>query len=348
MQQSNSKINFIGTPQADLLLKHGLDRLPHALLLTGSGGLGKADFGNWLAHLLLCEAPKQDMSACGECEACRWFVGGNHPDFRHIAPASEAEEENEGREKSKKRASGTIRIDQIRELESFIAVGSHRHGRRVVLLTEADAMNGAAANSLLKILEEPPASFYFILVSSRSRFLLPTVRSRCRVLGFSPPDPDAARRILSDSGCGKQSARYLGLAGGAPLRVAQWMADGMLGPLDSVIESLVSPPGDPIALANRWDGILKSETDFKLDQLVETVQRWVFDLTQDALAGQIHYHTDWKRPTKVPGGLSAEALIGAWQQLIQFRRSSRHPLNQLLFLESLATEFLRATRPVRQ
>ncbi len=96
------------------------------------------------------------MSACGECEACRWFAGGNHPDFRHIAPAADADEENEGREKSKKRASGTIKIDQIRELESFIAVGSHRHGRRVVLLTEADAMNGAAANSLLKILEEPP------------------------------------------------------------------------------------------------------------------------------------------------------------------------------------------------
>ncbi len=217
-----------------------------------------------------------------------------------------------------------------------------------VLLTEADAMNGAAANSLLKILEEPPSSVYFILVSSRSRFLLPTVRSRCRALGFSPPDPDTARRILSDSGCGTQSARYLGLAGGAPFRVAQWMKDEMLGPLDSVIESLISPPGDPMALANRWDGILKSETGFKLDQLVEAVQRWVFDLTQDALAGRIHYHTDWKKQTKVPGGHSAEALIGAWQQLIQFRRSSRHPLNQLLFLESLATEFLRATRPVRQ
>jgi hypothetical protein len=88
----------------------------------------------------------------------------------------------------------------------------------------------------------------------------------------------------------------LGWLAAPHLRVAQWMKDEMLGPLDSVIESLVSPPSDPMALANRWDGILKSETGFKLDQLVEAVQRWVFDLTQDALAGQIHYHTDWKRP----------------------------------------------------
>lgn len=348
MQLYNPKIKNIETPQAGLLLRHGLERLPHALLLTGSEGLGKADFGAWLAHLLLCEAPKQDMNACGECDACRWFAGGNHPDFRYIAPASEAEEESEGREKSKKRASGTIRIDQIRELESFIGVGSHRHGRRVVLLTEADTMNGAAANSLLKILEEPPASVYFILVSSRSRFLLPTVRSRCRALEFSPPEPERARQLLSDAGCGQQSARYLGLAGGAPLRVARWVKDGMLGPLDSVIDSLLSPPGDPVALASRWDGILKTETGFKLDQLVEAVQRWVFDLTQEALTGQVYYHGDWKRPNRVPGEISAEALIGAWRQLIQFRRSARHPLNQLLFLESLATEFLRATRPVRQ
>jgi DNA polymerase-3 subunit delta' len=76
---------------------------------------------------------KTGYGACGECQACRWFARGNHPDFRHIAPAADADEEGEGREKSKKRASGIIKIDQIRELESFIAVGSHRMGRRVVL-----------------------------------------------------------------------------------------------------------------------------------------------------------------------------------------------------------------------
>lgn len=345
MQHYNSITNLNSTPQARQILNQGLERLPHALLLTGSEGLGKAAFGQWLAHLLLCETPKSDSSACGQCEACRWLAGGNHPDFRHIAPASEDDEENEARDKTKKRPMGNIRIDQIRELESFVGVGSHRMGRRVALLTEADAMNNAAANSLLKILEEPPSSVYFILVSSRSRFLLPTIRSRCRVLGFSPPEPEIAARTLTEAGCEK---RYLGLAGGAPFRVTRWKVDGILDPLDRIVESLISPPGDPIVLASRWDGILKSEPAFKLEHLVEAAQRWLFDLTQEALTGQIHYHTGWARPLNSPRADSAEALIGAWKELIQFRRSARHPLNQLLFLEGIAAEFLRATRLVQK
>ncbi|MBI5898118.1 MAG: DNA polymerase III subunit delta' [Rhodocyclales bacterium] len=348
MQHYNLKRNYIETPQAGLLLKQGLDRLPHALLLTGPEGLGKAGFGAWLAHLLLCESPKSNRSACGECQACHWIAGGNHPDFRHVAPAAEGDEESESRDKPKKRFGGNIKIDQVRELESFIAIGSHRMGRRVVLMTETETMNGAAANSLLKILEEPPASVYFILVSSKQRFLLPTIRSRCRVLAFAPPETEGARRILNDVGCGKEAERYLGLAGGAPLRVARWKENGMLEPLGSIIDSLISPPGDPMALANRWDGILKAESGFKLTDLVEAVQRWIFDAIQDALAGQIHYHGAWNKPAKPAGGYSAEALIGAWQELIQFRRSASHTLNQQLFLENIAAEFLRALRPVRQ
>ncbi len=310
--------------------------------------MGKVGFGAWLAHLLLCESRKADQSACGECQACHWIAGGNHPDFRLVAPASEGDEEGESGGKPKKRPSDIIKIDQIRDLESFIAIGSHRMGRRVVLMTEAEAMNAAAANSLLKILEEPPPSVYFILISSKQRFLLPTIRSRCRVLSFAPPEAEEAQRILVAAGCGKHAEQYLGLAGGAPLRVTRWKDEGMLPPIAATIESLSSPPEDPTVLASRWDGILKSEPGFKLTDLVETVQRWVFDLTQEAVAGQPHFHGAWGKPAKPAGGYAAEALIGAWMELIQFRRSSRHPLNQQLFLESLAAEFLRAVRPVRR
>lgn len=347
MQLYNYKIDYLNTPQARQLLQQGLERLPHALLLTGLEGLGKTGFGAWLAHLLLCESRQADQGACGECQACHWIASGNHPDFRLVTPASDADEEGEQGSKAKKRSSGIIKIDQIRELESFIAIGSHRMGRRVVLITEAEAMNAAAANSLLKILEEPPPSVYFILISSKPRFLLPTIRSRCRVLAFAPPEADAAQHILAAADCGKHGERYLGLAGGAPLRVCRWKDEGMLTPIATTIESLIAPPDDPVVLAGRWDGILKAESGFKLTDLVETVQRWVFDLTQEAISGQTHFHSAWPRPAKSVG-YSAEALIGAWNELIQFRRSSRHPLNQQLFLESMAAEFLRALRPVRR
>lgn len=344
MEHSDIKsINF-HKQQLDQLLGRGFDQLPHAMLLIGPEGLGKAAFGEKLAYLLLCESP-QGHAACRKCQSCRWIDGGNHPDFRLVRPDSDEDGEEGGAEKSKKRGPGIIRIDQIRELESFVFVGSHRMGRRVVLVNEADAMNLAAANSLLKILEEPPASVYFILVSSKQRFLLPTIRSRCRSVAFSAPDSVVGREMLAAVGLGKEDGRFLDLAGGAPIRVLNWKDSGVLKPLDRLIETLLAPPADPISLAASWDGLLRSEPALSLEHLVEEVQRWVFDLAQERIAGSLRYHQGWSRPKSPSGALDPFALLGAWRELKQFRRSARHPLNQLLFLESMAAHFLRGLRP---
>jgi DNA polymerase-3 subunit delta' len=330
------------------LLGQGLDRLPHAVLLVGPAGVGKTAFSEQLAALLLCESVAPDQTACGKCQACRWLDAGNHPDFRRVAPDGDDEAEEgaaeKAAEKTKKKSPGIIRIAQIRELEGFVFTGSHRNGNRVVLITEAEAMNPPAANSLLKILEEPPASVYFILVSSKTKSLLPTIRSRCRVIPFGAPDTAAATAWLADAGLEKQAARYLQLAGGAPMRVAQWKEQGQLAPIDTLIDSLISSPADPIALAARWDGLLKGDGVFRMENLVEGVQRWLFDLAQERMAGEIRYHGGWPRPKGVEN-LSPTALMTAWREIAQFRRSARHPLNQLLFLESLAAYYLRALRP---
>jgi len=326
------------------LLGQGLDRLPHAMLLVGPAGVGKSAFSEQIAALLLCESLAPGFVACGDCHACRWLEGGNHPDFRRVAPDGDDEPEEVASDKARKRGSSNIRIDQIRELEAFVFVGSHREGNRVVLITEAEAMNASAANALLKILEEPPASVYFILVSTRSKSLLPTIRSRCRVIPFGPPDAAAAAAWLADAGLDRQARRYLDLAGGAPMRVAQWKDQGQLTPIDALVESLVAPPADPIALAARWDGLLKGDSLFRMENLVEGVQRWLFDLAQERIAGEVRYHCGWPRP-KGAQNLSPAALLAAWREINQFRRSARHPLNQLLFLENLAVHFLRALRP---
>lgn len=330
------------------LLGQGLARLPHAMLLVGPAGVGKTAFAEQIAALLLCESIAEELVACGTCQACRWLDGGNHPDFRRVAPDGDDESESgaseKASEKTKKKASSIIRIDQIRELEAFVFVGSHRDGNRVVLITDAEAMNPAAANSLLKILEEPPSSVYFILVSSRTKSLLPTIRSRCRVIPFGSPDAHAAAAWLADAGLEKQAARYLDLAGGAPMRVAQWKDQGQLAAIDSLVDSLISPSNDPCTLAARWDGLLKGDGLFRMEHLVEGIQRWLFDLAQECMAGTIRYHGGWPRPKGVQN-LSPTALLAAWREINQFRRSARHPLNQLLFLENLAAHYLRALRP---
>ncbi|MCM2288057.1 MAG: DNA polymerase III subunit delta' [Sulfuritalea sp.] len=349
MQHSDTLITNWNVSVKQQLLEQGLERLPHALLLVGPSGVGRLAFAEQLAALLLCESAPPRLKACGNCQACHWLEGGNHPDFRKVAPEGEDETDGDSsektKEKSKKRSPGMIRIDQIRELESFVFVGSHRAGNRIVLITEAEAMNPAAANSLLKILEEPPSSVYFILISTRSKSLLPTIRSRCRVIPFGAPDAAAATAWLAAAGLEQQARRYLDLAGGAPMRVAQWKEQGQLGAMDELIDSLVSPAADPIALAARWDGLLKGDGLFRMEHLVEGVQRWLFDLAQERLTGTIRYHGGWSRPKGVEK-LDPQALLAGWREIGQFRRSARHPLNQLLFLENLAAHYLRATRPV--
>lgn len=331
------------------LVAVGLDRLPHALLLVGAEGAGKGAFAERLAHLLLCESPTAVSlgRACGECQACRWLAVESHPDFRMVEPEGLDDDEEGGAERGKKRASRMIKIDQIRDLEGFVFVGSHRAGRRAIVIRDAESMNGPAANSLLKILEEPPASVYFILTSSRQKFLLPTIRSRCRVLGCAVPSEGSGADLLKEFGLGKEAIRFLPLAGGATARVAKWNEDGILDALDAVSKSLMTASANPLELAARWDGLLRSEAKLTLDQLVEEIQRWVFDFTQEAGTGTVRYHSAWPRAKMPVGGYDMQALIAAWRELIQFRRSSRHPLNQLLFLESLANCVVRGLQPAR-
>lgn len=323
------------------LAGQGLGRLPHAILLAGPEGVGKQAFAENLAALLLCESPTAELEACGQCPSCHWLNTENHPDFRRVAPAGDEEIEEGASETVKRRGSMLIRIDQIRELEDFVFVSSHRQGNRVVLLTEAEAMNPAAANALLKILEEPPATVYFILITSKQKNLLPTLRSRCRVIPVHLPEPAAAAEFLRTAGLGNQVTRYLTLAGGAPLKVEQWKIAGQLATIDAVVDSLTKPLTDPLALAARWDSLLKADGAFRLDHLVECVQRWLFDLALERMTGKLHYHCGWPRPKNV-SGLDPLTLIAAWRELLPLRRSARHPLNQLLFIETLASYTLHA------
>ena len=173
---------------------------------------------------------------------------------------------------------------------------------------------------------------------------MPTIRSRCRVIPFGPPNAAAAAAWLAGAGLEKQARRYLDLAGGAPIRVAQWKDQGQLAPIDALVDSLIAPPADPIMLAARWDGMLKGDGLFRMENLVEGVQRWLFDLAQERIAGEVRYHGGWPRPKEVKN-LNPAALLAAWREINQFRRSARHPLNQLLFLENLAAHFLRGLRP---
>ena len=322
------------------------EKLPHAMLFAGPQGVGKFVFAQALAASLLCEQKAAGNMPCGKCSSCVWLASGNHPDFRLIQP-EEGEETGNGEEETpqpataaRKPGQGNIRVDQIRALEDFVFVGSHRHGSRVALVAPAELMNPAAANALLKILEEPPTGVYFILVSSHWRRLLPTVLSRCRSVLFNRPDPVMALDWLTEKGV-KSADELLMLAGGAPLVAADWAEQGRLDSYRSAIAVLAEKSADPVSMAAKWSALVKGDSGFGLTQLVETAQKWVFDLAMLKLSGRSRYH-ELGMLESLAAKASSTGLLSCYNDLLRIRAVVRHPLNAQLFLEDMAARYLRA------
>ncbi len=202
---------------------HEQRQLPHALLLSGPSGLGKALFANALARYLLCLNPI-DSRACSTCSSCR--LGWPHPDLNKLSP-------DEG--------SRVIKIDQIRSVIDFLQQTSHAGGAKIALITVAHGMNSSAANALLKTLEEPTEGSYLILVSESPLQLPATIRSRCRLLVMSPPEPEAIVDWLRShiSGDGHEDLRRLALVSDAcPLRALEMAENGELERRDAVLSKL--------------------------------------------------------------------------------------------------------------
>ncbi|QDX80438.1 DNA polymerase III subunit delta' [Denitratisoma sp. DHT3] len=335
--------------QWDSLLANSAN-LPHALLLAGPGGIGKSGFAQALAARLLCESP-EDNRACGRCEACHWLATGNHPDFRKVTlevDEPEGEEGATGKTSAKKTAPATqIKVDQIRALEDFIFIGSHRNGNRVVIVDPADAMNTAAANSILKILEEPPASVYFIMVSSKWRNLLPTLRSRCRKVLFGTPAAAEAAAWLKQAGVADAESE-LALAGGAPLKAKLRSERGAKDSTTQILAPMDKLPLDPLALAAHWDAQLRANSDLTLEILVDTVQKWLYDLIRvNAAASPRYLSSKASQVARIAGNADPIRLQRCHASLLKIRATARHPLNTMLFLEDLAARCAVAVTPNR-
>jgi len=299
-----------------------LGRLPHALLIHGAPGIGKLALAEHLAKLILCESPVSSNEPCGRCGPCRWIETGNHPDLRRLEPEALATApggEEAARPEKGSRPSTEIKVDQVRELADFLNVGSHRGGRRVVIVHPAEAMNLHAANSLLKSLEEPSLAVVFLLVSHRPARLLATIRSRCVAVPVPLPAAETARSWLAEQGI-REPDRWLAFAGGAPLLA-----------LDYANAEKAEDVARMLDLLNRGDldGLAASVADRDtLEALADVLQKFALDRAFVGLGGPARFGTSAGRWASER---SAQRWLRVARQLGTDHALARHPLNPKLF-----------------
>jgi len=317
--------------------RFGRGALPQSILLTAMRGTGESGFAERVAVSRLCAQPRPDGDACGVCDDCRWFAAGTHPDFRRLDPefAQEAEpagsDEEAGAEKKKVRTQ--ISVDEVREASDFLRLAAHRGRARVVLIHPAHVMHIAAANALLKVLEEPPPGALFLLVTSQPSRLPATIRSRCVSIALPKPTPAQANGWLAGSGL-QDVDLALAQVGGAPAAALA------LGERYWAVREGLMP-----FLAGRdpsWLDAAARIVDTDLAHLVHVLQTWCWDLASARFRGPVRYHRDRTvelgraAPTVEPIELAdfARKLTGA-------RRLLGHPLNPKLFAEDLLMSYSR-------
>lgn len=213
-------------------------RLHHAWLLTGPQGIGKGTFAQAAAAYVLASSagPAEGiaddrLNVSSDHRIAKLLAAGSHPDFRRLA---RLEDEKSGKLKAE------IVVDQIRELQPLLHTQPSFSPWRVVIVDAAEEMRREAANAFLKSLEEPPANTLFLLVSHAPGRLLPTIRSRCRILRFQPLADDEVRSVLTAQGLAESEVEPLvGLADGSPgraLRFAGLDIQGLTRALNTLTE----------------------------------------------------------------------------------------------------------------
>jgi len=315
------------------------DKLPHALLVHGRSGIGKVEFARTLAQSLLCEAPEGGL-ACGTCPACGWFREANHPDYRELLPESMAEDATtddapaDADDKDKKK-SREIKIDQIRAIADFMQLSTHRDGYRVLLIHPAEAMNMAAANALLKTLEEPAARTVILLVSDQLGRLLPTIRSRCQRLLAPSPDTAVGVAWLREQGIAKPEDA-LAAAGGAPLDAVAFGDADYQTARKAFVAALAEPDFDFGLAAQSFE---KSD----LPSLLGWMQTWTNDLIRQRMTGRIDHHRDQCAALeRIAKHIELPRVFRFETELRQTRRLINHPLNARLLLEHLFISYKQA------
>jgi DNA polymerase-3 subunit delta' len=304
-------------PQKALLrAAYAADRLAHALLIHEAPGTGGAVLATWAAQLVLCTDAHHPP--CGLCAGCRRVASTQHPDLAMLQLIEESRQ---------------IRIEQVRELTADLTLTSHQGGYKVAIVSPADALNRAAANALLKTLEEPTGRTLLILVATQPSRLPATLLSRCQRIHVRAPARDEAVAWLESIRGPAEWGATLDALGDAPLYAAQVDPKTVVefgGETRRVLEETAGGREDPAVTADRW-----WRTDLLLRLLC--IENWLTDRVRRHFAGGA-FSVEMGASGRLQRGpqvLSIRRLFGLIDAVQELKSSLDAPINRSLALESL-------------
>jgi DNA polymerase III subunit delta' len=303
-------------------------RLPHALLLSGPRGIGKATLAFRFARFVLANGAGQGspsglfgdgddggssetgLAISPESGTFRRVASGGHADLLTVERAYDAR---------RRRLRGEIVVEDTREIATFLRLTPAEGGWRVVIVDGADEMNRNAANALLKILEEPPRRVLLLLVAHSPGRLLPTIRSRCRRFPLAPLPPAIVRMLLlryRPELPEAQAEALVGLSGGSIGRALDLAAAGGIEIYDAVLALLARDGGvDPAALHGFADRVARAEAEASYRAVEELVGQLLARLAVAAARGAAGAEPPGEREGAVLRGLGNRAPAARWAEL---------------------------------